>query len=124
MSMMENGYSLADAAALTNGNNRGIFNEDLIGILFLIFIMSGGNFGGFWGNRGSAVAQGELTRAEMMSEFNNNQIENGIRGIEKGLCDGFYAQNTTMLQGFNGIGRAIDQVRFDSQACCWNFMAA
>ena len=117
MSMMENGYSLADAMALTGGNRNGIFNEDLIGLLFLIFIMGGGNFGGLWGNRG-AVVQGELTRAEMMSEFNNNQLENGIRGLEKGLCDGFYAQNTTMLQGFNTIGRAIDQARFDAQACC------
>lgn len=124
MSMMENGYSLADAMALTGGNRNGIFNEDLIGLLFLIFIMNGGNFGGLWGNRGSAVAQGELTRAEMMSEFNNNQLENGVRSIEKGLCDGFYAQNTTMLQGFNTIGRAIDQARFDAQTCCWNFMAA
>lgn len=123
MSMMENGYSLAEAMALTGGNRNGIFNEDLIGLLFLIFIMGGGNFGGLWGNRG-AVAQGELTRAEMMSEFNNNQIENSLRGLEKGLCDGFYAQNTTMLQGFNTIGRAIDQARFDAQACCWNFMAA
>lgn len=117
--MMENGYSLADAVALTNGNGRGIFNEDLIGILFLLFIMGGGNFGGLWGNgRGSAVAQGELTRAELMEGFNFNQLENGIRGLEKGMCDGFYSQNTTMLQGFNTIGRLIDQARFDAQACC------
>lgn len=123
MSMMENGYSLADAMALTGGN-RGMFNEDLIGILFLIFIIGGGNFGGLWGGNRGAVAQGELTRAEMMSEFNNNQVENSLRGLEKSLCDGFYAQNTTMLQGFNTIGREIDQARFDAQACCWNFMAA
>ena len=38
MGMMENGYSLADAAALVNGNNRGMFSEDLIGILFLKLI--------------------------------------------------------------------------------------
>lgn len=115
---MDNGYSLADAVALTNGNNRGIFNEDLIGILFLFFIMGArGGWGNLFGGD-PATANGMLTRAELMDGFNYNQIENGIRGLEKGLCDGFYAQNTTMLQGFNGVTRAIDQARFDSQACC------
>ena len=115
---MDNGYSLADAVALTNGNNRGVFSEDLIGILFLFFIMCGrGGWGNLFGGD-SATANGMLTRAELMDGFNYNQIENGIRGLEKGLCDGFYAQNTTMLQGFNGVTRAIDQARFDSQACC------
>ena len=36
-----------------------------------------------------------------------NNLESGIRGIQQGLCDGFYAQNSTMLQGFNGLNTAI-----------------
>lgn len=120
MGMMENGYSLADAVALTGGNynNRGLFSEDLIGILFLIFIMGGGRFGNLFGMGNDVSANAALTRAELMDGFNFNQIDNGIRGLQSGLCDGFYTQNTTMLQGFNTIGREIDQARFDSQACC------
>lgn len=131
MGLMENGgggLSIADAMALANGNNGGFGGSGgvFIAILFLFFILSRGNglFGGNGGFSNSPAAQGAITRAEMMDGFNFNQIENGIRGLERGLCDGFYSQNTTMLQGFNTIGRAIDQARFDAQACCWNFMAA
>jgi hypothetical protein len=38
-----------------------------------------------------------------------NGIENGIRGIQQGLCDGFYAMNTGMLNGFNGIQSTLCQ---------------
>lgn len=38
-----------------------------------------------------------------------NGLENGIRGIQQGLCDGFYAQNTSTLQGFNGVQSALCQ---------------
>ena len=60
----------------------------------------------------------------MMDGFNFNQLDNGIRGIERSLCDGFYAQNSTMLQGFNGLGREIDQSRFDMQKCCCDLGSA
>ena len=122
--MMENGFSLADAMAI-NGNNRGIFGEEFIGILFLFYIMAGGRgFGNWFGGGESVAANAALTRAELMDGFNFNQIDNGIRDLERGLCDGFYAQNTTMLQGFNTVGRQIDQARFDAQNCCYSFMVA
>ena len=38
-----------------------------------------------------------------------NGLENGIRGIQQGLCDGFYAVNTGMLTGFNGVQSALCQ---------------
>lgn len=34
-------------------------------------------------------------------------MENGIRGIQQGLCDGFYAQNTNTLTGFAGVQNAL-----------------
>lgn len=102
---------LGDLLAVMNSrDNDGIFGGSgiMFIVLFLIFaIFSGRGFLGF--NGGDAAAQGALTRAELYDSLNYNQLENGVRGIQQGLCDGFYAQNTTALQGFNGVGRDLCQ---------------
>lgn len=121
------GLSVADALALQDRNNDGMFGGNGSWVFFLFFLLAWGSngFGGFGGN----AAQGALTRAELYDGLNYNQIENGIRNIQNGLCDGFYAQNTTMLQGFNGIQRdlctgfnavsaGIAENRFAAQQCC------
>lgn len=33
---------------------------------------------------------------------------NKLNGINSGMCDGFYAMNTSLLQGFNGTQQAIN----------------
>lgn len=101
------GYSLSDIAAITNGSRSddGFMNGGdgwWIIVLFLIFA-NGGWGNGFGGNNGGA---GTL-REEISYGFDMNGIENGIRGIQQGLCDGFYSQNSTMLQGFNGLNSQI-----------------
>ena len=93
-----NGYSLADIAAATGNNERrgGAFGMDGDGWwIILLFLFANGGWGnGFGGGRaGSEVSYG----------FDMNGLENGIRGIQQGLCDGFYAMNTGMLNGFSGI---------------------
>lgn len=99
--------------------------------VFLLFILLawGGNGFGFGGRNDNTAYQAGLTRAELYDGLNFNQIENGIRGIQNGLCDGFYAQNTTMLQGFSGIQRdlcqgfnnvnaGISNLGYQMQNCC------
>lgn len=113
--MSDNGISVADALALRNSsdNNDGFGGNNgwWIIILVLFMAMGGwnrGNFGG--GSDGSggynpccvpATSQG-ITDA-----FNFNQIDNGLRGIQSGICDGFYATNN-----------AIRDVGFNVQNCC------
>lgn len=123
------GLSVADALALQDRGNDGMFggNGTWIWVFFLFFLLAwGGNGFGFGNN---AATQGALTRAELYEGLNNQGLENGIRSIQNGLCDGFYAQNTTMLQGmngiqsqlcqgFNGVNQNINQARFDAQQCC------
>lgn len=123
------GLSVADALALQDRGNDGMFggNSTWIWVFFLFFLLAwGGNGFGFGNN---AATQGALTRAELYEGLNNQGLENGIRGIQNGLCDGFYAQNTAMLQGmngiqnqlcqgFNGVNQNINQARFDAQQCC------
>lgn len=101
-----NGYSLSDIAAVSGRN------DDLFGggngawwlIVLFLFIFNGNGWGG-WGNNGN----GATTREEIAYGFDMNGLENGIRGITQGLCDGFYTMNTGMLNGFAGVNNAITQ---------------
>ena len=112
---MDSNYSLADIRAATHDDDGygGQGNWFCIVVLFLFMFGFGRN--GMWGNDGS---NGALTRAEMTDGFNNQSILNKLNGLENGLCDGFYSQNTTMLQGFAGIGNQIMQNQFAMKECC------
>lgn len=99
-----NGYSLSDIAAVTGNNNNGGFGEDGWWIILLFLFANNG-----WGNGfGGGAGQGSL-REEISYGFDMNGLENGVRGIQQGLCDGFYAVNTGMLTGFNGIQNSLCQ---------------
>ena len=132
--MMGNeGISVADALALRDsgyGGNGGFGGWGDGGwwiiILILLFGAGGWGRGGFGGGNG---AGGELADA-----FNFNQLDNGLRGIEQGLCNGFYTsaqqinsvlaalQNcccdtkVQMLTGFNGVNQSISNLGFNVQA--------
>ena len=134
----ENGLSVADIAAVTDRNNGscgngwgGGFGEMLIAMimlfLFPIFfgggMWGGGMFGGMggWGNGGMmAAANGALTRADLCSEFNFNGLENAVRGVQQGLCDGFYA----MQNSINGIGTTVMQAASQAELSRANQQAA
>lgn len=103
---MESGYSLADIAAATGNNNRngdGMWG-DWIWIIVL-FLFAGGGWGNGFGGNGAngAGLQGLATRADINEGFALNGIENGIRGIQQGICDSTYALNNTITSGFNGV---------------------
>lgn len=117
------GYSLADIAAATaggNGNGGGFGWGDNGGWWIIIFLLAlGGGWGNGWGggcagNNGTTAVVGR----EVSYGFDMNNLENGIRGIQNGLCDGFYAMNnglltttaqlqSTLAQGFGGINTAL-----------------
>ena len=108
-------YSLADirAATGTDENGWGGGGAWWIIILFLfMFGMGGGGWG--WGNRGNDA----LTRAEMQQGFDTQEITRKLDGLSYGMCDGFYAQNTTMLNGFAGVTSAVRDAQFAAQQCC------
>lgn len=107
--------SAADVMALTN-NENGWQNNPFIYLVWLA-VLGGGN--GLFGNRGSdAATQGALTRADLNDGFANAQIENGIRAIQSGLCDGFYANNTTALQGFAEVSAGVTELGYNMKDCC------
>ena len=88
---------------------------------FLIFALLGFGGGGMWGNRG--MMSNVATSGDIQRGFDTNEITRKLDGINYGLCDGFYAQNTNMLNGFSNVnqninneGRAI-QTQI-AQCCC------
>lgn len=108
-------YSLADMKAAMGGED-GLFGGGggallILVILFLFFFMGGrGQMGG--GDSGA------LTRAEMQAGFDTQEITRKLDGLTQGLCDGFYAQNTTMLNGFAGVTAAVKDAQFAAKDCC------
>lgn len=112
--------SAADVAAVTRNNDGGFGGDwgSWIIILLVLAVFGGWGGAGFGGFGGCGGAQGFATRADINAGFALNNLDNGIRGIQQGLCDGFYAQNTTMLQGFNGVQSQIANLGFQMQNCC------
>lgn len=130
-----NGYSLADIAAATGGNNRngndGMWNDGgawWIIILFLfVFCGWGGNgFGGGFGNNGTAggvmdayVLNSDFATLQRQIDSGFASTSAGINQVNQGLCDGFYAMNTGMLNGFAGVQQSLSNgfAGVDSAIC-------
>lgn len=112
------GYALgADSNNGNNNNGSGFgWGGDWIWafLIFALFGWGNGGFGGFGGANGAA--QGALTRADLCQDMNFQNVENGIRGIQQGLCDGFYAQNTNLMQGFHGVDNAVCNLGYQTQS--------
>ena len=121
MSLTTSEMTPADIAAVTrnnDGNGGGMgWGGDWMAfiVLFLLFGMFGwGGFGGFGGSFGGGVS-GALTRADLCQDMNFSQVENGIRGIQQGICDSTFALNNTMTSGFHGVDNAICNLGFTTQ---------
>ena len=114
------GYALGQDNNNSRGNGNGWFGGGGIWgllILALLFGWGGGGLGGF-GGLGGGGGNGAFTRAAVAEGFQYNNIENGIRGIQQGLCDGFYAVNTGLLTGFNGVQGQIANLAAQNASCC------
>lgn len=114
------------------GNNR---NNDYCGgygLLMILFLVLLGGWGNGIGRNG--MAYGLANNVEFDSLLSGqNQIRNqmsydnlnsGIRGLERGICDSSYAMNNTitsgfantqqsLCQGFSGINSAISNLGFN-----------
>lgn len=72
-------------------------------ILFLFVFCGWGN--GNWGNNGQGatdnyVLASDFATLQRQIDQATSTLERRTDAINNGLCDGFYAQNTTMLNGF------------------------
>ena len=113
----ESGLTASDVALLSgrNGNNDGFGdNGSWWVIIFLIFAFMGWgrNNNGFGGGNGSGVSDNYVLASDFATI--QRQLSDGFgdltsqsRYIQNGLCDGFYAMNTSLLNGFAGVNNSI-----------------
>jgi len=107
--------SLADIAAVTGTNNDSSWgNGNGWWVLIILFAIFGG-WGNGWNNgNGSTVGTDTLDSA-LQRGFDNQSVMNKLNGLENGLCDGFYAVNTSLLNGFATQQNAVQQGQFTLQ---------
>jgi hypothetical protein len=98
-------YFEGEIPVVTNGNNNGGWNDWswIIGLAVVggIFGNGGFGFGGGYGNRG--IGENYTLATDFAT------IERKLDGVNNGLCDGFYAQNTNMLNGFANVQQTLCQ---------------
>lgn len=107
--------SLSDIAAVTrNGDGEGFGGNNGWWVIILLLAIFGWGRGGY-GNTGDGSG-GVQSGYALATDFAT--LERKLDGVNNGLCDGFYAQNTntlngfasvqsTLCQGFSGINQAI-----------------
>lgn len=94
--------SLSDIAAVTkDGNGDGWGNGNGWWVLIILFAIFGG-WGNGWGGQGRN-GEGCATNGDLQRGFDTQSILNKLSGIDNGICDGFYAMNTSLLQSTNAI---------------------
>mgnify|MGYP004656011683 FL=1 len=87
------------APANNYGGGMGMWGDNWIWIIVLFLFGWGRN--GWGGNGNGGVMDGYI----LTSDFAN--IERKLDGVNNGICDGFYAMNTGMLNGFAGVTQAV-----------------
>ena len=138
--MGSEGISVADALALRDGGyggNGGGFGggwgDGGWWIIVLILLFGGWGRGGWGGNGGGGTGTPAST-LDLADAFNFNQLDNSLRGLEQGLCNGFYTsaqqinsvlaalQNCccdtkmAMMTGFNGVNQGLCNLGFNVQS--------
>lgn len=106
------GYALGqDSGGSNSGGGFGNWGDGIWAVIILAILFGGGNlggFGGFGGNGGGNMSAG----------FAWSGLDNGIRGVQQGICDATFALNNTIVNGFHGVDNAICNLGYRQQECC------
>ncbi len=134
--MMSNANGLTPVYNVGGDRDDGFFGNSGMVVFFLFFLLCwGGGFGNGFGNNGMAQY---ATQQDVVNGFNFNTLNNGIRGIQEGICSLGYdnlAQtngiNTNVMQSAYGVTNAINtqgyqnqtainNLGYEMQNCCCN----
>lgn len=87
----------------------------IIVVFALLFGWGNNGWGGFGNGNSNGALQGYATQADIQRGFDNQAVISKLDGITNGLCDGFYAQNTAIMNGFHGVDSAICNLGYQTQ---------
>ena len=110
------GYALGqDSGGGGGGGFGGSFGEGLWAVIILAILFGRGGFG----NNGGGLMGGGGNDCGCQSAISNgfalNGLENGIRGIQQGICDSTYALNNSIMSGFHGVDNAVCTLGYNIQ---------
>ena len=106
------GYMMGQSEG--NGGGWGNFGEGIWAVVIIALLFGRGGFGGgglFGGGGGNPVTTGDLC-----SQFNFNDLQRSVQGIQQGICDSTYAINNTLMSGFHGVDNAICNLGYQTQS--------
>lgn len=107
---MENtGMTTSEALLLSERNKDDFGFGGMWFWVIILFVLFGNGGFGFGGN----AAEGIATRDAVTTGFQYNQLDNGIRTLQNGLCDSTYALTTAIKDCCCTTQRNIDAVRYD-----------
>lgn len=101
-----------------NGNNgNGAWGDGGWWVLIILFALIFGWGGNGWGNNGGGMGStaAAYTDSAIQRGFDTSNIVSKLDGITNGLSDGFYAMNTGLMNGFNGVDRAVCDLGYQTQ---------
>lgn len=99
--------SLSDIAAVTSNRNDGWGDGNGWWILIILFALFGGFGNNGYGAGNAGYVATAATQADIQRGFDTSAVITKLDGLSNGLCDGFYAMNTSVLTGVNSIQNAI-----------------
>ena len=115
----ETPFTMPVMPATTGGYGNGGWGDGgwlwIIVVFALLFGWGNGGWGGGFGNNGGGYVATAATQADIQRGFDNSAVISKLDGITNGLCDGFYAQNTALMNGFHGVDNAICNLGYQTQ---------
>lgn len=118
---MENGYSLADLAAATNGGN--FAGNEFIWIFALLILFSNGGWNGNRGDYGQFATAASQQEILFGQQFQN--LDNKMDRLGNGIADSTFALNNSIKDGNAAVaGRVVDEGRAIQSQLCQSFADA
>lgn len=104
------------------GGGFGSFGEGIWAVIILAILFGRGGFG-FGGNSGGSGGSDCGYSQAVSQGFALNGLENGIRGVQQGICDSTFALNNSIMSGFHGVDNAICTLGYQTQSAFSNLGA-
>ena len=142
--MFASAPSIADIAAVTDGNRSSGWGGDGWWVLIILFALFGWGRNGLGGQSSGGFEGGIPNGFALQSDF--AALEGKMDNVSNGLCNGFYgtaqqlnagfaAAQQTMTQGFAGLNQAVVQQGYESRlgeqatqaqlaSCCCDLQSA
>lgn len=115
------GYMMGrDSGNGYNNGGMGWGGDWFWGIILIALLFNGGwgnGFGGGFGGGNGAVPYAigsTFTDSSLQRGFDTQTIIGKLDGINAGLCDGFYAMNTGMLNATNNLSAAVCNLGYEN----------